>query len=146
MNFVWLRNKLEKSQVELAGTHISSLSWRNSHFKYISRLNLRHTNLLGLFHILFYRCIQQFTLSVEQFIIKLFINTEVQHVAVFFPWLHARFRYENGYIKRQIESYFKKYKIKTYPNMYILMYFKIESDQSRITRNVFRNAHFQFIY
>ena len=34
---------------------------------------------------------------------------------------------------------FKKYKIKTNPNMCILMYFKLQSDQPRITRNALKS-------
>ena len=37
---------------------------------------------------------------------------------------------------------FKKYKIKTNLNMCILMYFKIQSDQARITRNAFKKVKF----
>ena len=37
---------------------------------------------------------------------------------------------------------FKKYKVKTNLNMCILMYFKIQSDQSRITRNVLKSQIF----
>ena len=47
---------------------------------------------------------------------------------------------------------FKKYKIKTNPNMYILMYFEIQSDQPRTTRNAFKKHfvlflvdHFEFL-
>ena len=35
-----------------------------------------------------------------------------------------------------------KYKIKTNPSMNILIYFKIQSDQPRITRNALRNQIF----
>ena len=35
-----------------------------------------------------------------------------------------------------------KYKIKTNPNMCILMYFKIQSDQPRITRNALKGKIF----
>ena len=35
---------------------------------------------------------------------------------------------------------FKKYKIKTNPNMSILVYFKIQNDQPRITQNVLKSA------
>ena len=34
---------------------------------------------------------------------------------------------------------FKKYKIKTNPNMCILIYFKIQSDQPRITRHALKS-------
>ena len=37
---------------------------------------------------------------------------------------------------------FKKYKINIYPKMCILMYFKIQSDQLRITRNALKSQIF----
>ena len=41
---------------------------------------------------------------------------------------------------------FKKYKTKTNPKMYTLMYFKMQSDQPRITRNALKKSNFRFIY
>ena len=37
---------------------------------------------------------------------------------------------------------FKKHKIKTNPNMCTLMYFKIQSDQPRVTRNALKSHIF----
>ena len=37
---------------------------------------------------------------------------------------------------------FKKYKIKTNPNMCILMHFKIQSEQPRITQNALKSQIF----
>ena len=41
---------------------------------------------------------------------------------------------------------FTKYKIKSNPNMYILMCFKIQIDQPRTTLNAFKMANFSFTY
>ena len=40
---------------------------------------------------------------------------------------------------------FKKHKIKTNPKMYILMYFKIQSGQPRITPNALKSKIFDFL-
>ena len=39
-------------------------------------------------------------------------------------------------------DFFQKYNIKTHPNMCMLMYFKIQSDQTRIMRNALRSQIF----
>ena len=38
----------------------------------------------------------------------------------------------------------KKYEVKTNPKMSILMYFKVQSDQPRITGNAFKKSNFPF--
>ena len=41
---------------------------------------------------------------------------------------------------------FKKYLMKTDPNVCIFMYFKNQSDLPRTTRNALKKSNFQFIY
>ena len=54
--------------------------------------------------------------------------------------------------KNTVFLYFKKrddynkYKTKTNPKMCILIYFKIQTDQPKITRNAFKKLNFQFVY
>ena len=58
---------------------------------------------------------------------------------------HTIHRTSSLYNPFPVES-LKKYKIKTNPNMGILIYFKIQDVQPIITRNAFKKWNFRFIY